>query len=143
MTNDRLVQKYILFFVIIGLGVVIITNLTSFISATLGATIFYILFKKQMIKLVEKRKLNINLASVIIILLSFFIVVLPFTFMGILIVNKIIFYVNDPALLNSLKDAAVEKIKLLPVDIKIDQVFGKVTENILSLIHISEPTRPY
>ncbi len=130
MTGDRLIQKYILFFIIIGLGVVIITNLTSFIAAALGATIFYILFKKQMIKLVEKKKLGINLAAVIIILLSFFIVVLPFTLMGTLIVNKIIFYLNDPALLTSIKNAAAEKIKMMPVDIKIDQVIGKVSENL-------------
>ena len=130
MTNDRLVQKYILFFLIIGLGVVIITNLTSFISAALGASIFYVLFKKQMIKLVEKKKRSINFSAIIIILLSFFIVVLPFTLMGTLIVNKIIFYLNDPAILTSLKNTAAEKIKMLPLDIKIDQVIGKIGENI-------------
>jgi hypothetical protein len=40
MSGDRLIQKYIFFFLILGIAVVIVTNLTSFIAAGLGATIF-------------------------------------------------------------------------------------------------------
>jgi len=130
MTNDRLIQKYIFLFLIIGIGIVIVSNLTSFISAALGASIFYILFKKQMIRLCEKRKINKTISALIVILLSFFILVLPFTLMGILIANKIIFYINQPDLLNSIKDTIVEKIRLLPVDIKVDEMISKITSNL-------------
>ncbi|MBK9024119.1 MAG: AI-2E family transporter [Saprospiraceae bacterium] len=130
MSGDRLIQKYIFFFLILGIAVVIVTNLTSFIAAGLGATIFYVLFRNQMRKLCEKRKMNKTLAALIIILLSFFILVLPFTLMGTLIANKIIFYISQPDQINSLKDMVMEKIKMLPIDIKLDQMISKITENL-------------
>ncbi|HNH41038.1 MAG TPA: hypothetical protein PLJ09_06480, partial [Saprospiraceae bacterium] len=92
MTNDRLIQKYIFLFLIVGLGVTIVSNLSAFITAALGASIFYILFRRQMSRLVEKFKIGKTVSALIIILLSFFIVVLPFTMMGLLIANKVIYY---------------------------------------------------
>ena len=74
--------------------------------------------------------MNKTLAALIIILLSFFILVLPFTLMGTLIANKIIFYISQPDQINSLKDMVMEKIKMLPIDIKLDQMISKITENL-------------
>ena len=71
MNNDRLIQKYIFLFIIVGIGVVIIANLTAFITAALGASIFYILFKRMMIKMSDKLKVNKSISALIIILLSF------------------------------------------------------------------------
>jgi len=134
MTNDRLIQKYLFLAIIILLGIVIVANLTAFITATLGASIFYILFKKMMIRLSEKYRINKSLGALIIILLSFFIVVLPFTLMGILIANKVIFYINEPATINDIRLMILEKIKLLPVEIKIDSLITRITSITGSLV---------
>ncbi|MCO6459800.1 MAG: AI-2E family transporter [Saprospiraceae bacterium] len=134
MTNDRLIQKYLFLAIIILLGIVIVANLTAFITATLGASIFYILFKKMMIRLSEKYRINKSLGALIIILLSFFIVVLPFTLMGILIANKVIFYINEPAAINDIRLMILEKIKLLPVEIKIDSLITRITSITGSLV---------
>jgi predicted PurR-regulated permease PerM len=115
MNNDRLIQKYIFLFLIVGIGVVIIANLTAFITAALGASIFYILFKRMMIKMSVKLKVNKSISALIIILLSFFIVVLPFTLMGILIANKVIFYINQPQQINEIREMIMQKIELLPL----------------------------
>ncbi len=134
MTNDRLIQKYIFLFLIIGIGVTIVANLSAFITATLGASIFYILFRKQMMRLVERFKINKTISALVIILFSFFILVLPFTMMGILIANKVIYYINQPQAINDIRDLILEKIKLLPVEIKIDQMISRITSLAGSLL---------
>jgi len=134
MNNDRLIQKYIFLFLIVGIGVVIIANLTAFITAALGASIFYILFKRMMIKMNEKLKVNKSISALIIILLSFFIVVLPFTLMGILIANKVIFYINQPQQINEIREMIMQKIELLPVEIKVDSMISRITSILGSLV---------
>jgi predicted PurR-regulated permease PerM len=134
MNNDRLIQKYIFLFLIVGIGVVIIANLTAFITAALGASIFYILFKRMMIKMSVKLKVNKSISALIIILLSFFIVVLPFTLMGILIANKVIFYINQPQQINEIREMIMQKIELLPVEIKVDSMISRITSILGSLV---------
>lgn len=134
MTNDRLIQKYIFLFLIVGLGVTIVSNLSAFVTAALGASIFYILFRRQMSRLVEKFKIGKTVSALIIILLSFFIVVLPFTMMGLLIANKVIYYINQPQAFNNILDLVLEKIKLLPFEIKVGEMISRMTSLVGSLL---------
>lgn len=132
--TERILQKYTAGFFIIVLSLLIIITLKAFITAALGAVIFYILFRNFMRRMVEKRKFSKSLAAVIIIILSFFIVVLPLTLMGILIGNKIIYYVNDPTQINELLTMFADHVRALPVEIKLEQIVNKASESIGSLI---------
>lgn len=58
--------KYSLITIVLVFGLILFTKLSTFLSGFLGALTIYILVRKQMIYLTEKRKLKRNLSALII-----------------------------------------------------------------------------
>lgn len=58
--------KYSLIIIVLILGLIIFTKLSSFLSGLLGALTIYILVRKQMIYLTEKRKMGRSLSAILI-----------------------------------------------------------------------------
>jgi predicted PurR-regulated permease PerM len=90
--------------VIITAGVLFYT-LRFFIDAFLGALIFYVLFRKLMSYLVEGRKWKRGLSSLLIILISFLVIVIPISIALDLIIPRITLFFSDTSItMNALRE---------------------------------------
>lgn len=74
--------------VLVFLGLLILFSLRAYITSFLGAIVLYVLFKPMY--LFCCKKLSKSLSSVLIIILSFIIIVIPFFVLGYMITNKVI-----------------------------------------------------
>ena len=74
--NTRLKQMSF-FILLVGLGILIFSELQIFFSSFLGAVTFYVLMRNQMNKLVNQKRLRKAVAATILIVLSFLIVLVP------------------------------------------------------------------
>ena len=66
MSTKEQYWKYSLIIIIIGLGIILFRQITPFLSGLLGALTIYILVRRQMIYLSEKRKMKRSIAATII-----------------------------------------------------------------------------
>ena len=66
MSTKEQYWKISLIVFIIGLGIILFRQITPFLGGLLGALTIYILVRKQMIHLSEKRKMRRNLAAILI-----------------------------------------------------------------------------
>ena len=66
MTTKEQYWKYSLIAIIIGLGIILFRQITPFLGGLLGALTIYILVRKQMIHLSEKRKMKRSIAATLI-----------------------------------------------------------------------------
>jgi predicted PurR-regulated permease PerM len=89
-------SKTIALVLIFILGIFLLYSLKDLVSAILGAIVIYVLFRPLFLYLTERHKFKRWLASVIIILLSFLIIVMPFVTLSIMMVNKILYYLDHP-----------------------------------------------
>jgi predicted PurR-regulated permease PerM len=107
-TIDNNLLKQIFFIaVIIFLGIVLFSELQFFLSAFLGAVTFYVLLRNRMFHLVEKRGWKHANAAWILMLLSFFVILVPIGLLVNILYSKISYVVEHSAeLINSLKIAA-------------------------------------
>ncbi len=77
-------------------GLFIVYLLSDFITPFLGALIFFVLFRKMMNYMVEKRGWKSSTSAILIILLSFIIVLVPVITFSNLLYGKIIQIVSNP-----------------------------------------------
>lgn len=124
---DRLIKKYIFLFLLIALGGFLLFELDQFIPSALGAVVFYILFKPMMVRLVERYKMKKALVAIIIILISFFLVVVPVYFIVSLVINKVTNYINDPYYLQTFLDFAQAQLAKLPFEINVHEIVTNVS----------------
>ena len=82
-------RNNIILIILIALGAFLLYASYSIIDAFLGAIIFYTFFRSLHIFLVEKKGWNPGLSAFLIILLSFFAVIVPFLFTVFMVTNKI------------------------------------------------------
>lgn len=66
MSTERKYWKYSLIVLILGIGIIILSHLMPFLGGLLGALTVYILVRKQMFYLTEKRHIKQSLAAIII-----------------------------------------------------------------------------
>jgi len=91
---NNVIRQILLLMIILLLGVVLFLELKSFIPGLLGAYTMYVIFRKWMFILADKRKWNKNLAAAVLMLLSFVIVLLPIFALINMLSSKIAFAVN-------------------------------------------------
>lgn len=109
-TIDTNLLKQIFFIaIILFLGITLVRELWFFFSAFLGATTFYVLMRKRMFFLVKGRNWKPASAAIILMLLSFFIILVPIGLLGNILYSKISYVLEHSAeLINALKVAAVK-----------------------------------
>lgn len=98
-------QKNIVFVVIVFLGLFLLYALKDFLTALLGAIIFYTLFKPFYKYLTEKKNIYKGLSAVVIIFISFMIIILPFFFLSWMIVDRIIEFNSNTEEINHFLNA--------------------------------------
>ncbi len=102
------VNRYIFLACIIVFALLLLYSLSEFLTAFLGAVILYVLSKPAMIWLVEKKKWKKPLAAIALIVVSFFIFLLPVILAGSLLYKEISIVVSNPSIIiEPLKDIDV------------------------------------
>lgn len=89
---NRKQREVLLIVSILGLLFFILYGLSGYFTAFLGSIILYILFLPVYRYITEKLRWKAPLASILIILLSFVVIVLPFLFLSVLLTDKIVYY---------------------------------------------------
>lgn len=115
MTNDTINTNLLrqIFFIaaIVFLGIVLFRELWFFTSAFLGAVTFYVLMRKRMFYLTENRKWGNATAAWVLMLLSFFVILVPIGVLGNILFAKVSDIVtHSNQYLNALKHT-VEQIR--------------------------------
>lgn len=104
-TLDQNILRQILFILlIIGLGLLLVYELSFFIPAVLGSLTLYILMRHRMHYLTEVRKWSKVKAAWLLMVLSFLVILLPFGILANLLTSKIVYAVeHSQQILDSLK----------------------------------------
>jgi predicted PurR-regulated permease PerM len=93
INNERLKQFFFLLIIILW-GVLLFSELYGLFPGFLGAVTLYVLCRKWMLLLVEKRKWRKSLAAATLMILSFIIILLPFGFLINLLTAKVRFAIS-------------------------------------------------
>lgn len=97
--NNNKINKSIFLVVIIVFALLLLYSISEFFTAFLGSIMFYVLFKPYMKFLVRKKKWNKSRAALLIVLISFFIILLPVLLFSGMLFNKISELVSQPDLI--------------------------------------------
>ena len=107
-------RNIIILIIVLVLGAILLYAIRGIYSAFLGTFVMYALFRNLNIFLIEKWRWPKSLSATFIIVLSVFIIVLPFVGIGTMLVNKAIELQNNPAwitkLINAINEFAGEKL---------------------------------
>src|SRR5215217_1708642 len=106
--DTNLLRQIAFILVILFLGIVVVRELWFFLSAFLGAVTFYILMRDRMFYLMERKGWSSAKAAWVLMLLSFFVILVPIGVLGNILYAKISYVVTHSAeLLESLKKISV------------------------------------
>lgn len=86
---EHKVNRYIFLAFIIVIGLFLVYSLMAFFTAFLAAIMFYVLSKKPVEWLVKRKKWRRSWAAILVILSSFFIILLPITILGTMMYQEI------------------------------------------------------
>lgn len=107
--DSNLLRQIAFILIILFLGVVLIGELWFLLSAFLGAITFYVLMRERMFYLTETKGWKKSTAATVLMLLSFFVILVPIGLLGNILYSKISYVVTHSAeLLNSLKKAVFD-----------------------------------
>src|SRR3712207_1762107 len=97
MTNDtintNLLRQIFFIALILFLGIVLFRELWFFTSAFLGAVTFYVIMRDRMFYLVEKKGWKPATAAWVLMLLSFFVILVPIGILGNILYSKVSYVV--------------------------------------------------
>ena len=91
-------RNNVVLIVTIILGIIILLGLNRILGGLLGAIIIYVLFRPLNIYFQEKKQWNKSLGTSIILILSFFCLIVPIFLLVSLITDKALYYINHPEL---------------------------------------------
>ena len=102
--KDYKVNRYFLLGIILMFAIFLFVSLVQFFSAFLAAITLYVLSRPLVEMLIKRWRWRKNLAAILVIVLSFFIILLPITLLGTMMYNKVAGVVNHPdAVINTIK----------------------------------------
>src|SRR4029078_1243441 len=105
--DTNLLRQIFFIAAIVFLGIVLFRQLWFFASAFLGAVTFYVIMRKRMFYLTENKKWRRSTAAWVLMLLSFFVILVPIGVLGNILYSKIADIVTHSSeYLNSLKHFA-------------------------------------
>ncbi|RYY86311.1 MAG: AI-2E family transporter [Chitinophagaceae bacterium] len=116
--DTNLIRQIGFILVILFLGIVLARELWFFFPALLGAITFYVLMRGRMFFLVEKRGWKPAQAAWVLMLLSFFVILVPIGVLGNILYAKISYLVTHSSeLMATLKVAAAQISKKIGYDL--------------------------
>jgi len=92
--DTNLLRQIFSILIILFLGIVLIRELWFFLSAFLGATTFYVLMRERMFYLTERKGWRKSTAAWVLMLLSFFVILVPIGLLGNILYGKISYVVT-------------------------------------------------
>lgn len=95
--DNNLLRQIFFIAIIIFLGVILFRQLSFFLPAFLGAVTFYVVMRKRMFYLVENKNWRRTTAASVLMLLSFFIILVPIGLLGNILYAKISYVVTHSA----------------------------------------------
>src|SRR5580658_7360764 len=109
-TND-IIKQVIFLVLLIILGSFLFFELIEFLTALLGAIIFYVLFRSMMQSLSEKYHWVKGGAAMFIIFITFIIVLVPVFFLSYMLYSKVSPVLSDPSSIIALFHQLDDKLK--------------------------------
>ena len=79
--------------IVIALGLLLLYGISGYITALLGSMILYVLLRPAFHYLCQRWHFSRLLSAVVLMVLSLVVIVLPFLFLSILLINKVTYYV--------------------------------------------------
>lgn len=110
--TSKQINRYIFLAIILLFGFFLFTGLQQFFPAFLGALMFYILSKSPATWLTKKKGWSKSMTAILVIIISFFLILLPIAALISLLYNKIGAVLSNPDVItNSIKqaDAAIQQ----------------------------------
>lgn len=92
--DQNRLRQIIFLFLIAGLGILLFIQLYSFLPAALGAATIYILLRKQMFYLTEKRKWRAGGAALLLMFVSLVLILLPLWLLVDMLYDKVTYAVS-------------------------------------------------
>lgn len=89
-------NKYTLLVIILALGGFLFFSLIQFFTAFLGSVIFYVLTKNFMLRLTQRYHWNKSLSALVIMVITFFIILLPVSLMATMLYGKLATILSHP-----------------------------------------------
>ena len=104
--TSKQINRYIFLAIILIFAFFLFENLKQFFPAFLGALMFYILSKSFVTWLVKKKGWSKSMTAILVILISFFLILLPVAALISLLYNKISAVLSNPDVItNSIQQA--------------------------------------
>src|SRR5829696_463792 len=143
--DSNLLRQIFFIAVIIFLGIVLFRELWFFLSAFLGAVTFYVIMRERMFYLTEKKGWRHSSAAWVLMLLSFFVILMPIGVLGNILYSKISYVVTHSSeMINSLKSTAAhikQKIGYQLIDPNaIDRLGPKIAELLPKVLGVTVNT---
>ena len=93
--NSNKIRQLTFYALLVFLTVFLFLKMNAFLSSFLGAITFYMLSRKIMRNLVEKRKWKKNLAALLILTVSFLVILLPIWLLVNLLITRVGFVISN------------------------------------------------
>src|SRR6476619_6098564 len=125
--DTNLLRQIVFIAVIIFLGIVLFNQLWFFLPAFLGAVTFYVLMRERMFYLTEVKGWGYGSAAWVLMLLSFFVILLPTGLLGNILYSMISYVVaHSIEILNSMQRAADQISKKIGYEIINPNAINKI-----------------
>ncbi len=85
----QIIRQIFVILLILLMGSLIFRELLPYLTGVLGAITIYVLMRKWMSKLVNKKKWNPSLAATVLMIISFFLILIPIAGIILMLTNKI------------------------------------------------------
>lgn len=85
----QIIRQVFVILLILLFGSLIFKEMLPYLTGVLGAVTIYVLMRKWMVKLVNKKKWNPSLAATVLMLISFFLITIPIAGIILMLTNKI------------------------------------------------------
>ncbi len=111
--NTNKINKSFFLSVIIVFALLLLFSMREFFTAFLGSIMFYVLFKPWMEFLVQRKKWKKGRAAILIVIVSFFIIMLPIISFSSLIFNKIAPLISHPEIIKNYIEDVQHKFNII------------------------------
>lgn len=120
---------------IVSIGIILYRQMTFMLSGFLGAVTLFMILRLSMYKLVYEKKVKKWLAATLLMTASFVCLILPFLWVGYILVNKISPMIQNPELLTKTADQIQNFINTkFKIDILSENYVNKITESITRIV---------
>jgi len=126
-TNNYKINRYVFLVIILIFAVFLFASLKQFVSAFLGAMMFYVLSKPFTCWLITKKRWSKSMTAILVIIISFFLILLPIAALVSLLYNKISAVLANPTLIT-------DSIKQVDTIIKQKLHFDPISDSTLRSI---------